>query len=73
MNLEDVYHNRSFEPKGRTFKYLYEGGIDHEQLEDSYTLTLFYLAQAYTKLDFKEKAAESCGRTLERQHTNGKY
>ncbi len=55
------------------FKCLYEGGHDHEQIEDTYTLTLFYLAQAYTKLGLKDKAAESCGRTLQRQHTTGKY
>jgi hypothetical protein len=30
-------------------------------------LTQFYLAQAYTKLGFKAKAAEFCGRTLQRQ------
>jgi hypothetical protein len=31
---------------------------------------LFYLAQAYTKLGFKDKAAEYCGRTLQRQYLN---
>ena len=31
------------------------------------------MAQAYTKIDLKEKAAENCGRTLQRQHTSGKY
>lgn len=70
---EDVYHNRSYEAKGRTFHLLYEGGIDHEQIEDSYTLTLFYLAQAYTKIGLKDKAAESCGLTLQRQYSTGKY
>ena len=54
---DNVYHNRSFESKGRTFQFLYEGGIDYEQIEDTYTLTLFYLAQAYTKVGLKDKAA----------------
>ena len=54
---EDVYHNRAFEEKGRKFRFLYQGGNDHENIEDSYTLTLFYLAQAYTKIDLKERAA----------------
>lgn len=36
-------------------------------------MTLFYLAQAYTKMEYKDKAAESCGLTLKRQHTTGKY
>jgi len=52
---------------------MYEGGFDHEQIEDSYTLTLFYLAQAYTKMNFKTKAAEHCGMTLQRQYSNNKY
>jgi hypothetical protein len=42
-------------------------------MEDSYTLTLFYLAQAYTKIGLKDKAAEYCGMTLQRQHSNKKY
>jgi len=69
----NCYHNRSFEPNGRTFRLLYEGGIDHEQLEDSFTLTLFYLAQAYTKMGLKDLAGEYCGLTLQRQHESGKY
>lgn len=52
-----MYHNRAFESKGRPFRFLYEGGSDYEQIEDAYTLTLFYLAQAYTKIDLKDKAA----------------
>ena len=68
-----MYHNRFFESKGRAFRFFYEGGIDHEQLEENYTLTLFYLAQAYTKQEFKDKAAEYCGLTLQRQHNTGKY
>lgn len=42
-------------------------------MEDSFTLTQFYLAQAYTKLGFKDKAAEYCGHTLKRQFATKKY
>lgn len=69
----DCYHNRSFEGRGRAFRLLCEGGIDHEQVEDSYTLTQFYLAQAYTKMGLKDLAGEYCGLTLQRQHESGKY
>jgi hypothetical protein len=31
------------------------------------------LAQAYTKTGLKDKAAEYCGLTLQRQHNSGKY
>ena len=54
---KDICHYRHFPAKGRDFRFLYEGGVDHEQMEDAHTLTLFYLAQAYTKQGFKEKAA----------------
>lgn len=70
---EDVYHNRSGEGRGRRWRFFYEGGNDHEQVEDSHTLTEFYLAQAYTKTGLKDKAAEYCGLTLQRQHSSGKY
>lgn len=70
---EKIYHNRSYPVKGRTFRCFYEGGIDWEQFDDSFTLTLFYLAQAYTKINLKDHAAEYCGMTLQRQHKNGKY
>ena len=68
-----VYHNRADEPRDRAFRYYYEGGINPEELENGHTLTLFYLAQAYTKLDLKDKAAETCGKTLQRQYATNKY
>jgi tetratricopeptide (TPR) repeat protein len=36
---EDVHHNRSDESRGKPFRFFYEGGNDHDQVEDSYTLT----------------------------------
>lgn len=68
-----MYHNRHKPKHGKIFQYYYEGGIDSEAMEDSFTLTEFYLAQAYTKLGFKDKAAEFCGRTLRRQFVTKKY
>lgn len=56
------------------FKFYYEGGIDVELTEKTYTLTCFYLAQAYTKeKDSKDKAASYCGITLKRQVDCGDY
>lgn len=68
-----VYHNRNKPVPGKEFRYYYEGGLDSERMEESFTLTQFYLAQAYTKLGFKDKAAEYCGHTLQRQFTTKKY
>ena len=42
-------------------------------MEDSYTLTFFYMAQAYTKLELPGLAAEHCGMTLKRQFERKKY
>lgn len=70
---EDVYHNRSDTPRGRKFRYYYQGGINRDELENTHTLSLFYLAQCYTKLGFKDKAAENCGFTLQRQYATKKY
>lgn len=69
----DFYHSRADKPNGRTFRYFYQGGINKGEFEDSHTLTLFYLAQAYTKLGLKDKAAENCGFTLQRQYETQKY
>jgi len=51
-----TFHNR-YDPKKGCFRCYYQGGINLEEAEDSHTLTLFYLAQAYTKLGAKDKAA----------------
>lgn len=56
-----VYHNRTNPQEGATFAYYYEGGINPAEIESTHTLTLFYLAQAYAKLNFKDKAASYCG------------
>ncbi len=71
--FEDTYHNRAAEASGRTWEPYCRGGINKEELEDTHTLTLFYLAQAYTKMGLKEKAAQHCGNTLQRQFATQKY
>lgn len=70
---DDVYHNRADSPRGRQFRSYYQGGTNQEELYNSNTLTLFYLAQTYTKLGLKDKAAENCGFTLQRQHATNKF
>lgn len=70
---ENTYHNRSYKCNGRSFNFYYEGGNDFEQIEENHTLTLFYLAQAYTKIGLKHKAAEFCGLTLKREWAYQKF
>ena len=41
--------------------------------EHNYTLTIFYFAQAFTKLNFRKKAIYFCSVTLKRQIENNEY
>ena len=41
--------------------------------EHNYTLTIFYFAQAFTKLNFRKKAIHFCSVTLKRQIENDEY
>ena len=55
------------------FRFFHQGGIHMPQSEKSYTLTLFYMAQAYAKIGMKSKAAQYCGWTLKRQFETNDY
>ena len=43
------------------------------KLEKNYTLTLFYMAQVYTKLNNTDKAVHFCAATMKRQLTYQEY
>lgn len=58
--------------KIRFTSYL-EGGLNILRFEKNFTLTIFYMAQAYTKANLKYKAAEYCGDTLKRQFERNEY
>ena len=55
------------------YKFFYQGGTNLQLAEKNYTLTLFYMAQAYTKFNLKEKAAKYCGDTMKRQYVTKQY
>lgn len=56
------------------FKFYYEGGLDADALDKAFTLTTFYLAQAYgTVSQDKDQSAYYCGITLKRQVDCGEY
>lgn len=55
------------------FRFIIDGGVNHQKAEQNYTLTLFYMAQAYAKLGEKEKSAMFCAETMERQIKSGDY
>ena len=43
------------------------------KLEKNHTLTLFYMAQVYTKMGENEKAVQNCADTMKRQMTFKEY
>ena len=49
------------------FSFYIDGGINKKNFEHNYTLTIFYYAQAFTKLGFRKKAIKYCSLTLKRQ------
>ena len=53
-------------PSTQNFAFFISGGLDKVKLEKNYTLTLFYMAQVYTKQGQNEKAVHFCGLTMKR-------
>ena len=45
------------------FSFIVDGGINKKNFEHNYTLTVFYYAQAFTKLGFRKKAIHFCSLT----------
>jgi len=72
QDLKSYLQNRLKNNKTR-FNPYWKMGISQAKTESFFTLTLFYLAQAYTKLGMKEKAAFYCGNTMKRQYENKEF
>ena len=49
------------------FSFYIDGGINKKSFEHNYTFTIFYYAQAFTKLGFRKKAIKYCSLILKRQ------
>jgi hypothetical protein len=48
--MKDYLDRSRKEEENLHFRYFYQAGISLEKTESLYTHTMFYLAQAYTKL-----------------------
>ena len=59
--------------KNILFSFTIDGGINQKNFEHNYTLTVFYYAQAFTKLGFRKKAIHYCSLTLKRQIEYNEY
>ena len=59
--------------KNILFSFVVDGGINKKNFEHNYTLTIFYYAQAFTKLGFRKKAIHYCSLTLKRQIEYNEY
>jgi len=55
------------------FNFFIDGGLNRKTFEHNYTLTIFYYAQAFTKLGFRKKAIKYCSMTLKRQIELNEY
>lgn len=71
--VNNLKQSRPVTDTKQRFRFYYQGGINISRCEKSYTLTLFYMAQAYAKVNLKFKAAQYCGWTLKRQHETNDY
>ena len=69
-SLNDENNN---EEKNILFSFVVDGGINQKNFEHNYTLTVFYYAQAFTKLGFRKKAIHYCSLTLKRQIEYNEY
>lgn len=75
-DISCVFHDFANEkPRNSELKFAFfkDLGINSKKTESLYTLTQFYLAQAYTKLELKEKAAFYCGNTMKRQYESKQF
>ena len=61
LNEEDCNNEMEF------FGFYIDGGINKKNLEHNYTLTIFFYAQAFTKLGFRKKPIKYCSLILKRQ------
>ena len=55
------------------FSFYIDGGINKNNFEHNYTQTIFYYAQAFTKLGFRKKAIKYCSLILKRQIEFNKF
>ena len=62
-SFNEEYYNGEME----FFSFYIDGGINNKSFEHNYTLTIFYYAQAFTKLGFRKKAIKYCSVILKRQ------
>lgn len=65
--------NNTNDDKLEFFNFYIDGGLNKKSFEHNYTLTIFYYAQAFTKLGFRKKAIKYCSLTLKRQIELNEY
>ena len=70
---ENINNNKENDEKNILFSFIIDGGINNKNFEHNYTLTVFYYAQAFTKLGFRKKAIHYCSLTLKRQIEYNEY
>ena len=72
-SLNEQNNKNNNDEKNILFSFVVDGGINQKNFEHNYTLTIFYYAQAFTKLGFRKKAIHYCSLTLKRQIEYNEY
>jgi tetratricopeptide (TPR) repeat protein len=72
-NNHSFCSNNPPDDKLEFFNFYIDGGLNKKSFEQNYTLTIFYYAQAFTKLGFRKKAIKYCSLTLKRQVELNEY
>lgn len=69
----NFFSSETMPSKAVNFNFFIDGGLNKSELEDNYTMTLFFLAQAYGRLDQRNKSMKYICHTLKRQVEFDKY
>ena len=72
-NNDNTNNTNNNDERNILFSFIVDGGINKKNFEHNYTLTVFYYAQAFTKLGFRKKAIHFCSLTLKRQIEYNEY
>lgn len=71
---ENESNNSELPEEGKTeFAFYIDGGLNFKELEHHYTLSAFFLTQAYTHTHQKDKAVTYCALTMKRQLESGDF
>jgi hypothetical protein len=70
--VEESSNNRGA-PQSTSFTFFLNGGVNKNRMEKQYTMTIFYLGQAYTQMNKIEQGVSYLSKTMLRQLEGNEY